>query len=206
MQDLYHVSCSEILKRGVNCLVYEGPGQATPRRAGQAFIPDWWSVVTPLVDYLHTRPDVDADKIVLLGDPFGDTLAPLAASKEHRLSAMVLLDGLPSLRQSLIEQVPTELVALYNQSKAAEFNQSILETLASPDTATSFKFIWEYTFWSVMIEDPYRAWTRLGDFSWSPATAAEIVDLPVFVAKGQVRAYLFSPSPLLSHKKGKAHM
>ena len=71
MQDLFHSSCGEILKRGVNCLVYEGPGQATPRRAGLGFIPDWYSVVTPIVDYLHTREDVDTDKIVLMGDSFG---------------------------------------------------------------------------------------------------------------------------------------
>lgn len=193
MQDLYHFSCSEILKRGVNCLTYEGPGQATPRRAGHPFITDWWSVVTPIVDYLHTRPDVDTDKIVLLGDSFGGLLAPLAASKEHRLSAMVLLDGYPNFRQSLIEQFPDQLITLYNQSKAAEFNHTVLEALASPDVPTSLKYLWEYTFWSLMSEDPYRAWTRLGDFSWGPATATEIGDLPVFVAKGQV-----SYSPLLS--------
>lgn len=186
IQDLYHVSCSEILKRGINCVLYEGPGQATPRRAGHPFITDWWSVITPIVDYLYTRPDVDTDKIVLLGDSFGGLLAPLAASKEHRLSAMVLLDGLPNFQQTLIEQFGDELVGLYNESNVDAFNQAVLGALASDEVVTSFKFIWYYSFWSFMVDTPYDAWTRLGDFNWGPETAAEIGDLPVLVAKGQV--------------------
>ncbi|OAP54952.1 hypothetical protein AYL99_10652 [Fonsecaea erecta] len=185
MQDMYHLSCSEILKRGVNCLLYEGPGQATPRRAGLGFIPDWWSVITPIVDYLHTRVDVDVDKIVLLGDSFGGLLAPLAASREHRLSAMVLLDGLPNFRQVLEEQFPEDVLTLYDSGKEDEFNAAVNEALESDEAPTSYKFVWIYSLWSMKTESPYEAWTRLGDFSWNATTAGEIGNLPVYVAKGQ---------------------
>ena len=184
--DLYHLACGEILKRGINCLVYEGPGQPTARREGYGFIPDWWSVVTPIVDYLETRSDVDKSKLVLLGDSWGGLLAPLAASKEHRFSGMVLNDGLPNFRQALIEQFPPQLTALFNESKKAEYNEVLLGALANSTTPQSFKEIWWYTFWALKETEPYAAWKRLGAFKWGPETAKEIGDLPVLVLKGQV--------------------
>lgn len=194
MQDLYHYTCPYVLARSVNCVIYEGSGQATPCRAGHPFITDWWSVVTPIVDYLHTRPAVDTSRIVLMGDSFGGTLAPLAASQEHLLSAMFLLDGLPNLRMALEEQFGDVLVGLYNQSltnqsAVQEFNEAIFETLASPEIPTSFTWIWDYTFWSMKAATPFEGFTKLGNFKWGPETAAQIGELPVFVAKGQVRSF-----------------
>lgn len=195
MQDLYHFSCAEILKRGVNCMVYEGPGQATPRRAGLAWIADWWSVVTPLVDYLETRPDVDASKIVLLGDSFGGLLAPIAASHEHRLSAMVLLDGYADQFQALSEEFGPKIMTPFNESNAAVFNETIEYALASPEFPTSFQYIWAYTFWGFKQLDPFKAFTALEQFKWGPETAAQIGNLPVYVAKGQVREAFPYPLP-----------
>ncbi|KAF2167620.1 hypothetical protein M409DRAFT_66103 [Zasmidium cellare ATCC 36951] len=186
-EELYHLPCANILKRSINCLTYEGPGQPTPRRAGHAFITDWNSVVTPIVDYLHTRKDVDTTRIVLLGDSFGGLLAPLAAAKEHRLSAMFLLDGLPNFRQAVAAQFPPQLTGLYNDSKVDEFNQAILQNLNNPEFGTGFFYIWAYTFWGLKNPEPYSAWKRLGDFVWNETTAAEIGNLPVYVAKGRVR-------------------
>ncbi|KAK4500932.1 hypothetical protein PRZ48_009124 [Zasmidium cellare] len=184
-EELYHLSCANILKRGINCITYEGPGQPTPRRAGHPFITDWNSVITPIVDYLHTRPDVDTTRILLLGNSFGGLLAPLAAAKEHRLSAMFLLDGLPNFRQAVTVQFPPQLTGLYNDSKADEFYEAILQNLDNPDFGSGFYYIWEYTFWGLKTSDPFTAWKRLGDFLWNETTAAEIGKLPVYVAKGQ---------------------
>lgn len=189
-QDLYHLACGEILERGINCLVYEGPGQPTSRREGYGFIPDWWSVVTPIVDYLETRSDVDTSKLILLGDSFGGLLAPLAASKEHRFSGMVLNDGFPNYRQSIIEQFPSALTALFNESKKAEYNDVVLGLLAKSTTSASFKAFWWYSFWSLKETEPYAAWKRLGVFDWGPETAKDIGNLPVLVFKGQVRTHV----------------
>src|ERR1044072_8957235 len=46
-------------------------------------------VVTPVVDYLLTRPDVDSTRIALYGGSFGGYLAPRAAAFEHRLAACI---------------------------------------------------------------------------------------------------------------------
>jgi len=50
----------EALRRGYNCLIVDGPGQgSTLRLQGLTFRPDWERVITPAVDWLVARPDVD---------------------------------------------------------------------------------------------------------------------------------------------------
>jgi pimeloyl-ACP methyl ester carboxylesterase len=51
--------------------------------------PDWENVITPVVDYLLARPDVDQDRIALIGLSLGGYLAPRAATAERRLAACV---------------------------------------------------------------------------------------------------------------------
>jgi dienelactone hydrolase len=88
-EELYHSACIEVLKRGINCVTYEGPGQPTVRREQKiGFIPDWWTVASPVVDYLETRPDVDMTRLALAGISFGGQLVPLAASHDKRYSAL----------------------------------------------------------------------------------------------------------------------
>lgn len=57
--------------------------------------------MTPVVDYLATRADVDMSKLALIGNSFGGNLAPRAASGEHRFSAVISNDGLPSMQQAI---------------------------------------------------------------------------------------------------------
>lgn len=82
-------------RRGYNCLCFEGPGQGqVVRRQKLYFRPDWEKVVTPLVDYLLTRKEVDAKRIVLYGISMGGYLAPRAAAYEHRLAACIANGGI----------------------------------------------------------------------------------------------------------------
>ncbi|HVM71136.1 MAG TPA: alpha/beta fold hydrolase, partial [Anaerolineales bacterium] len=84
--------------RGYHCLVFEGPGQGSViRRQKLPFRPDWEAVVSPVVDYVLTRNEVDPKQIILLGKSLGGLLAPRAAAFEHRLAACVAVDGLFSL-------------------------------------------------------------------------------------------------------------
>src|SRR5947209_4960467 len=69
------------LERGYNALIFEGPGQGSmlfERRV--PFRPDWEAVITPLVDFLRARPDVNAAKIALIGVSFGGVLTPRAVA------------------------------------------------------------------------------------------------------------------------------
>ncbi|MED4602662.1 alpha/beta fold hydrolase [Paenibacillus validus] len=94
-EELYLEVAAAALQRGYNCLTFEGPGQgAVIREQHIPFRYDWEKVVTPVVDYLLTRPDVDPDRIALMGISLGGYLAPRAAAYEHRLAACIANDGL----------------------------------------------------------------------------------------------------------------
>lgn len=91
-----HFQCAAAAaERGYNVLSFGGPGQAgAVYRQRLVFRPDWENVVGPVIDYALTMPGVDGQKIVLWGLSMGGELAPRAAAFEHRLAALVCVDGL----------------------------------------------------------------------------------------------------------------
>jgi 2,6-dihydroxypseudooxynicotine hydrolase len=82
----------DFLKRGMATLTVDGPGQgeSAPRFPIRA---DWSSVVTPIIDTLAARSDVDAGRVGLMGISMGGIYGPLAAAKEKRIRALVALSG-----------------------------------------------------------------------------------------------------------------
>lgn len=84
----------EALKRGMNCLAFEGPGQGEMiRKRGIPFRPDWENVVTPVIDYLIETLKICPEKIVIWGESMGGYLAPRAACFDHRIAACVANSG-----------------------------------------------------------------------------------------------------------------
>jgi len=76
--------------RGYNALIFEGPGQGSLLFQRQIpFRHDWENVITPVVDYLRSRPDVDHRGIALNGSSLGGELVIRAAAFEQRLAAVV---------------------------------------------------------------------------------------------------------------------
>jgi hypothetical protein len=66
--DMVKYGAAAAVERGWNALTFDGPGQnAALHRQKLYFRPDWEAVITPVVDWLTTRTDVDADAIVLHG-------------------------------------------------------------------------------------------------------------------------------------------
>jgi alpha-beta hydrolase superfamily lysophospholipase len=94
-EELYFQVVVDALAHGYNVLTFEGPGQgAMIREQHMGFRPDWETVVAAAIDYLMTRPEVQAEQIVLMGISFGGLLAPRAAAFDHRIAAVVANDGL----------------------------------------------------------------------------------------------------------------
>lgn len=94
MEEMLHQCGFAGIERGYNIAICDGPGQPHVRRyQNLGFIPEWEKVVTPVVDYLETRPDVDTSKIGFLGNSMGGYMAPRAAAFEKRLAACICIDG-----------------------------------------------------------------------------------------------------------------
>jgi hypothetical protein len=71
------------IKRGYHCLQFHGPGQAAAiRLQGLTFRPDWERVVTPVVDFAVSLPEVDPERIALMGISMGGALAPRGRVRE----------------------------------------------------------------------------------------------------------------------------
>ena len=94
-EEMHFQGAAAAAERGYNVLSFDGPGQgSTIHRQHMVFRPDWENVVGPVVDYALTLPGVDGEKIALWGLSMGGLLAPRAAAFEHRLAAVIAVDGI----------------------------------------------------------------------------------------------------------------
>ncbi|MFI5645453.1 alpha/beta hydrolase family protein [Kitasatospora sp. NPDC051705] len=106
-EELHYFGAMAGVERGYTVLTFDGPGMPGPRHhQNLPFRPDWENVITPVVDYAQTLPDVDNDRIALLGISMGGILAPRAAAFEHRLAALITVDGLYDLGQTTTRNIP----------------------------------------------------------------------------------------------------
>jgi alpha-beta hydrolase superfamily lysophospholipase len=93
-EEMHFLGAAAGAERGYNVLAFDGPGQGSLiRNQGMLFRPDWENVVGPVIDFALTLPGVDDKQIVLWGVSMGGVLAPRAAAFEHRLAALVAVDG-----------------------------------------------------------------------------------------------------------------
>ena len=184
-EDLYHEVGTEVLARGWNFITYEGPGQATVRlQQNIGFIPEWWEAVTPVVDYLATRDDVDINRIALEGLSYGGLLAPLAATHEHRLAAVLAVDGFLNLQQVLEEEFPPPLIELFKSGNRTAFNAAMQEDYETPGVPTSFRWVVDQGIFSFDTVDAYDWFAKTGTIFLDEQKLQQI-RCPVFVASGQ---------------------
>jgi len=86
----YPFTAVAALGRGMNCLIFEGPGQGGVLYEQRLYFrPDYEAVLTPVVDWLLTQPGIDPGALVLFGRSFAGYLAARGATGEHRLAALV---------------------------------------------------------------------------------------------------------------------
>lgn len=129
MSDAWAEGIAAALRRQYNVLAFDGPGQnAALFRQGLYFRPDWEKVITPVVDYLLTRSDVDADRIALFGVSQGGYWVPRAAAFEHRLSAVIADPGVMSVFAAWTENLPQDLLDALLSAEGEELDE-IKQTL-----------------------------------------------------------------------------
>ena len=111
LEELYTSAAAPALERGYNCLTFEGPGQGgLIRKQKIPFRYDWEKVVTPVVDYALTKPEVDPKRLALMGISMGGYLAARAASFEHRIAACILNNGVFDGYDAIASTFPKSLL------------------------------------------------------------------------------------------------
>ena len=85
-------SADRFLRRGLACLVIDGPGQGTALARGIAFDPATYGELGPAAfDVAAARPEVDAARIMAWGLSFGSYWATVMAAHEPRFAACAVM-------------------------------------------------------------------------------------------------------------------
>ena len=130
LEELFYFGAAAAVRRGYNCLTFDGPGQGAPKREQNLpFRYDWEAVVTPAVDYALTRPDVDGNNLALMGMSMGGFLAARAAAFEHRVRAAVFFDGVYDFNEGLRGLLPKEAVAALDAGDTAKCEEIIRKVM-----------------------------------------------------------------------------
>lgn len=95
------------VSRGMAYLAIDFPGQGAPLRLQDMHLPpDTERILKAMIDYLETRPDVDATRIGVQGISMGGWGAPRAASGEKRIKAVWVAAGSYDLGADLFDYYP----------------------------------------------------------------------------------------------------
>lgn len=94
----------EALARGLNVLVFHGPGQRglLHEYPDQVHRPDSEVQIGKVIDYALSRPDVDGKRLGLYGYSFGGYLAPRAAAFDHRVKALAANTFIRDVHEGMI--------------------------------------------------------------------------------------------------------
>jgi 2,6-dihydroxypseudooxynicotine hydrolase len=88
-EDSYQFS-NLCLERGLAILTFDGPGQGETFYAGMRMGEGWNESVTAVIDHLEIRPEIDSDRIGVIGRSTGGFLAARATAAETRVKALAV--------------------------------------------------------------------------------------------------------------------
>ncbi|MFE1175689.1 alpha/beta hydrolase family protein [Streptomyces sp. NPDC058773] len=177
--DMWTYGVAAALQRGWNALVYDGPGQGHLLFVDQVvFTPRWETVVTPIVDWLSARKDVDTGRIALTGLSMAGDLAPRAAAFEHRIAALVAMPGVLSPWLGF----PPEIRQILTPDKAKTneiWNKEVVPALSPPEAATLKKRFEPFSIPAMLAARQGKMFT---DF-WTPANLVRSLDITDVVSR-----------------------
>jgi hypothetical protein len=131
----------ETLSRGWNVFVYDGPGQQSMLfEHGMPFRYDWEAVLTPVIDALVARPDVDATALTGYAISQGGYWITRAVAFEHRLVAAVADPGVVDVSAGWVTHLPPPLLSLLDAGDKDAFNAAIEQRSPDPKAARTMAF------------------------------------------------------------------
>ena len=133
--DMYLMGGAAALERGYNALAYDGPGQgAALFLQNLYFRPDWEKVVTPVVDFALGRPEVDQERIAIMGVSQAGYWVPRAVAFEHRIAAAIADPGVFDVSTSWTDYLPQEMQELVEKGEKEEFDRNVEAGMGSSES------------------------------------------------------------------------
>lgn len=141
LSGLWAEGAKAALERGYNVYVFDGPGQQSLLfEHGVPFRYDWEAVLTPVVDALVERDDVDAARLVAYGVSQGGYWLGRALAFEHRFVAAAVDGGVVDVGRTWRANLPAPLLAVFEAGDAAAFDGYFRSGFASPQQERVFRF------------------------------------------------------------------
>jgi esterase/lipase len=158
----------EAIKRGFNCLIFEGPGQGQAlREQDLKFRPDWEKVFTPVVDWAVSRADVDPERIAVLGISFGGSYVIRAAAFEHRPKIYIANPGYINIVDVFFERVDKKIINLYGEDPQA-FNDKMQEAMKY---VVAYRWFFNDGMWKFAVSSPAELVEALKRYDNTPYIA-----------------------------------
>jgi dienelactone hydrolase len=152
-------------QRGYTALTFDGPGQQSMLfDQGIAFRADWEHVISPVVDFLLERPDVDPTHLVLYGVSQAGYWVPRALGSEHRFAAAVVDPGVVDVSTSWERHLPNEMVTMLDTGDRTTFDQWMQIGQSTPQEA--LEFAWRAKPYG--ITDPFDLFTAVRSYQLDP--------------------------------------
>ena len=119
----YVLGAAGALRRGHNCLIFNGPGQSDSLWLRKLYFrPDWEEVITPVLETMLHRPEVDRKRIALLGISQGSFWAARALASERRIAAAVFDPGIWDISEPWLAALPKAMRSLLEAKDKAHFD------------------------------------------------------------------------------------
>jgi hypothetical protein len=129
-------------ERGYHWMTFDGPGQQYALYEQQIpFRPDWEAVITPVIDAMLERDDVDRERIAICGVSQGGFWVPRALCFEHRAAAAVADGGAIDISSAWLDQLPPALRELLESGQKQQFDAQMQRAeQASAQAAATLEF------------------------------------------------------------------
>jgi hypothetical protein len=113
-------------ERGYHWMTFDGPGQqAALFEQNIPFRPDWEAVLTPVIDAMLSRADVDGEHVAVIGVSQAGFWLPRALAFEHRPAAAVADPGVVDVSTSWTDPLPGVMRTQLDESKQSAFDREM---------------------------------------------------------------------------------
>lgn len=133
VHEMYWSHAFPAIRRGYVCLLVDGPGQGRALvEQGLTLRPDWDTVLSGVVGFALARPEVDPERVAVMGWSLGGYLAPRGVAGDGRVQALIADPGQWDLLAPMLRALPDDLAARAYDAAPAELEPYFTPLLEDP--------------------------------------------------------------------------